>query len=212
MQDNPDEPSPWGSPGASPRHTRPPTFNSLAGDPSQTPFGYESNNDSSAVSRADTDDLEDDGFRDSGAAETRPDDVFYEQKARSDETRDIPPGQPSVQQPPPEPPQKSPEQEQAAAEGQPAKPAAPQPRLQAKVTGLERTGKKDPILRFDIHVCLILSESCRYVIANNCRRTSPGSGPLSTATSAGSTPSSSSWQSTSYPPTQRPSSPPCLLP
>ena len=33
----------------------------------------------------------------------------------------------------------------------------PQPksnwRLQAKITGLERTGKKDPVLRFDVHVC-----------------------------------------------------------
>ncbi|KAG5922139.1 hypothetical protein E4U42_005588 [Claviceps africana] len=34
----------------------------------------------------------------------------------------------------------------------------PQPRsqfkLQAKITGLERTGKKDPVLRFDVHVGL----------------------------------------------------------
>ena len=29
----------------------------------------------------------------------------------------------------------------------------PQYKLQAKITGLERTGKKDPILRFDVHVC-----------------------------------------------------------
>lgn len=33
-------------------------------------------------------------------------------------------------------------------------PPAPQYKLQAKVTGLERTGRKDPILRFDIHVCV----------------------------------------------------------
>ena len=30
---------------------------------------------------------------------------------------------------------------------------APQYKLQAKITGLERTGRKDPILRFDVHVC-----------------------------------------------------------
>ena len=166
MQDTADEPSPWGSPGPSPRHQRPPTFNSIADDPNQTPFGYESNNESSAVSRADTDDLEGDTLPDPDAAKVRSDDVFREQKARSGETRDIPPAQtsaqPSVQQPPPEPPQKSQEQvramghgQQAAAatEGQPARPAAPQPRLQAKITGLERTGKKDPIMRFDVHVC-----------------------------------------------------------
>ena len=29
----------------------------------------------------------------------------------------------------------------------------PQYKLQAKITGLERTGRKDPILRFDVHVC-----------------------------------------------------------
>jgi hypothetical protein len=34
-----------------------------------------------------------------------------------------------------------------------AKPSAPQYKLQAKITALERTGKKDPILRFDVHVC-----------------------------------------------------------
>ena len=28
----------------------------------------------------------------------------------------------------------------------------PQHKLQAKITGLERTGRKDPILRFDVHV------------------------------------------------------------
>lgn len=32
------------------------------------------------------------------------------------------------------------------------KPLQPQYRLTAKITGLERTGKKDPILRFDVHV------------------------------------------------------------
>uniref|UniRef100_A0A8H7TW28 Uncharacterized protein n=1 Tax=Bionectria ochroleuca TaxID=29856 RepID=A0A8H7TW28_BIOOC len=35
---------------------------------------------------------------------------------------------------------------------QPQKPAQPQHRLQAKITGLERTGKKDPVLRFDVYV------------------------------------------------------------
>lgn len=30
----------------------------------------------------------------------------------------------------------------------------PQYKLQAKVTALERTGRKDPVLRFDVYVCL----------------------------------------------------------
>lgn len=41
---------------------------------------------------------------------------------------------------------------QPGYEQPPQKPAGPQYRLQAKITGLERTGKKDPILRFDVHV------------------------------------------------------------
>lgn len=34
-----------------------------------------------------------------------------------------------------------------------ARQAAPTYRLQGKITALERTGKKDPILRFDVYVC-----------------------------------------------------------
>lgn len=33
-----------------------------------------------------------------------------------------------------------------------ARPPAPAYKIQGKITGLERTGKKDPVLRFDIHV------------------------------------------------------------
>lgn len=35
---------------------------------------------------------------------------------------------------------------------QPSQPRAPTYKIQAKITGLERSGKKDPILRFDVHV------------------------------------------------------------
>ena len=31
----------------------------------------------------------------------------------------------------------------------------PQYKLQAKITSIERTGKKDPAIRFDVHVCLV---------------------------------------------------------
>lgn len=37
---------------------------------------------------------------------------------------------------------------------QTSRPPAPAYKIQGKITGLERTGKKDPILRFDIHVGL----------------------------------------------------------
>jgi hypothetical protein len=39
----------------------------------------------------------------------------------------------------------------------------PQYKLQAKITGLERTGRKDPILRFDVHVrtrSIVISKTC----------------------------------------------------
>lgn len=35
---------------------------------------------------------------------------------------------------------------------QTSRPPAPVYKIQAKITGLERTGKKDPVLRFDVHV------------------------------------------------------------
>lgn len=37
---------------------------------------------------------------------------------------------------------------------QPQPPQGPQYKLQAKITGLERAGRKDPIMRFDVHVCI----------------------------------------------------------
>lgn len=43
-------------------------------------------------------------------------------------------------------------QPQAGQEQQPRRQTQPQYKLQAKITGLERTGRKDPILRFDVHV------------------------------------------------------------
>lgn len=205
MQDPSDEPSPWGSPGPSPGQGRTPNFGSIAEDPSQTPFGYDSNTESSAVSRAGTEDLENDGFSGSDTTRVATGDLFPEQVERPAETRDVPHDQISapgpVQHPPPETPQKSQEQVramegqgqgQAAPEAQPAKPAAPQPRLQAKITGLERTGKKDPIFRFDVHVGLRPPPIHREPVPDARRRTSPASARHSTATSAASTPSSSS--------------------
>lgn len=38
----------------------------------------------------------------------------------------------------------------------PARPAPPQYKLQAKINGLERSGRKDPILRFDVYVLRLI--------------------------------------------------------
>lgn len=45
----------------------------------------------------------------------------------------------------------------------PQQPQAPQYKLQAKITGLERTGRKDPILRFDVHVCNGIHYNYQYM-------------------------------------------------
>lgn len=51
-----------------------------------------------------------------------------------------------------------------------SRPAAPAYKIQAKITGLERTGKKDPILRFDVHVgCLYAEGRCAQTMADSFR-------------------------------------------
>ncbi len=54
----------------------------------------------------------------------------------------------------PAPPEPAPHSHPSYSAPRPAAPRAnvPQYRLQAKITGLERTGRKDLILRFDVHV------------------------------------------------------------
>lgn len=87
-------------------------------------------------------------------------------------------------------------QEQAQAR----KPTQPQYKLQAKITGLERAARKDPILRFDVHVSPDYSSLPPYLdlvsSANRHRPTSPSSERLNSETSGVCTPSSSSWQNT----------------
>lgn len=49
------------------------------------------------------------------------------------------------------------------------KPTQPVYKLQAKITGLERAARKDPILRFDVHVRLLVPCSPRTQIHTDCR-------------------------------------------
>lgn len=42
---------------------------------------------------------------------------------------------------------------------QPQRQNLPQYKLQAKITSLERTGRKDPVLKFDVHVCVGTSDA-----------------------------------------------------
>lgn len=152
--EHPAEASPWGnSPSSSPRHNRT-AFGALVGDPPSSPFPSASNNG-----------LHDDGgFGASDTEYRRPDTA-----STVSHTTDEPPlADPysehprySAEQGPLSPPPQQQQQQQAQQQQQqqppkpaqqPRKPPPPQFKLQAKITGLERTGRKDPILRFDVHV------------------------------------------------------------
>ncbi len=76
-------------------------------------------------------------------------------------------------------------------------------KLQAKVTALERTGRKDPIIRFDVYVS---DSTCRLIVkANRSRQTCRNSERLNLEMSVEPIPSLSSWPNTSFPPIPKPS-------
>lgn len=79
----------------------------------------------------------------------------------------------AVEQPPygtqnPQQQSQIPARYQTGARQHPKQPA-PVYRIQAKITGLERTGKKDPVLRFDVHVSKF-SSGARLFRANTAPR------------------------------------------
>lgn len=162
--DNPAGASPWGSsPGSSPQHGRT-TFSTISDHPSSpTTYGYEppaANNSLSQEHSA----LPSSAFgqpRTTTSEDAEPDADADESTTEATESQ-ISTSRPPVfgqEQRQIEAPQTLPDQQQPAEQSAPPgqetqskKPPQPQFRLQAKITGLERTGKKDPILRFDVHV------------------------------------------------------------
>ncbi|KAK4149560.1 hypothetical protein C8A00DRAFT_18759 [Chaetomidium leptoderma] len=165
------EASPWGSSPSSPRQTRT-TFGSLEGDGPSSPFRYPNSNNG----------LDDGGFTGSDTEYRRPDtastvshttetpseasapaEQYQEQESVAGDQAPLSP-QPQQQQqqqqqqhaPKPDQPQRAQEQQQ------PRKPPPPQFKLQAKITGLERTGRKDTILRFDVHTNLPAFRTTQY--------------------------------------------------
>lgn len=81
------------------------------------------------------------------------------------------------------------------AEHQVRRPTQPMYKLQAKITGLERAARKDPILRFDVHVSISLRVTDFRCDAESRRQTSLISEPPNSVMSGACTPSSSSWPS-----------------
>jgi len=156
-EENPSGASPWASPGHSPQHSRT-TFGTIGAEPPQSPYrGFGANPTSNG-------EQEGGGF---GAGEheyARPDTASTISGAdtRVDETSTVAPSVADSEQtdgfvagqgqtPMPEQ-ARGPPRLAGESEGQNRKPTQPQYKLQAKITGLERTGRKDPILRFDVHV------------------------------------------------------------
>lgn len=153
--------SPWGSsPVSSPRHARTSSFPTSADGPS-SPKPY---NSKSVNARYSHDGSIGDGAYNPAESETGTESVADSDDRRPDtaESGQSQPGFGARQQQ-----QQAPVQQQYQAQvhrpepqryhGRPhaqqqQPPPTPQYKLQAKITGLERTGRKDPILRFDIHV------------------------------------------------------------
>ncbi|KAL7789542.1 vacuolar protein sorting-associated protein Vps17 [Trichoderma ceciliae] len=143
--------SPWGNtPGSSPQHDRT-AFASLTGDAPVSAFPY------TPPSSNDLGPSADDVFPQSGVATPAAGGGEQNEAAlpASSEPGTVPQSAGS---------EGAPQSTEAQSEDaqQPRKPPQPQFRLQAKITGLERTGKKDPILRFDVHTNLPRFRTTQY--------------------------------------------------
>ncbi|KAG4439627.1 hypothetical protein IFR05_004876 [Cadophora sp. M221] len=161
--DNPAGASPWGSsPVPSPQHARTSSF-PTSGDVPPSPTPYSSNTPGAGYSNDDiiggggyqrpessagTESVaESDGHRPDTAESVRS--QTEQQPFLAGQQQQAPAQQQYQAQPHRAEPQRY---HTNARQQQPAQ--APQYKLQAKITGLERTGRKDPILRFDIHTNL----------------------------------------------------------
>jgi hypothetical protein len=163
--DHPAGASPWGSsPGSSPQHTRT-TFGQVTSEPPASPFGSSTarNNgihhehDSGGFAGSET------GFGGSTAAGSVTDSQPEEPGSQAESQGSVPGHWPQASQeseedrtlgsrPSTEVDPRQQEYARQAQEAQTRRQTGPQYKLQAKITGLERTGRKDPILRFDVHV------------------------------------------------------------
>lgn len=198
--------SPWGSsPVQSPQHSRT-GFAPIPGENGSSPFPYspppgilEASGDADGFQRSDTANTE------SG---TEGGDLDQSATLASSTTEFAGESHPHASQPPQqvgESQPRAPGSNRQAEQAQQIPPAQqrPQFKLQAKITGLERTGKKDPVLRFDVHVGIVCSATWPHVaclLLTVIRQTSRRSEPRSIEMSDASTPSLSSSDSISYRP------------
>ncbi|KAK9422744.1 hypothetical protein SUNI508_00607 [Seiridium unicorne] len=147
--------TPWGSsPPATPRRNES-TFSSLG---NEATYGYGAQDGSNGQGQ---NDLTGNAFRRPGTSSSSASGPNFVESQPSDASQQSEFGQPQQQHQQAQPahsqeqgaPQQQPQGQgqPAPQEQQPRRPTQPQYKLQAKITGLERTGRKDPILRFDVH-------------------------------------------------------------
>ncbi|KAG0646922.1 Vacuolar sorting-associated 17 [Hyphodiscus hymeniophilus] len=162
--DNPAGASPWGtSPAPSPQHARTSSFPTSTDAPSSpTPY---SANQSRTTSYGGDDTIGGGSYTraESSAgnesvteSDTQRPDTAESLRSQPEEQRSFSGQQrqqASIQQQYPEQ-QRQEQHRYPGGPRQPQQPQGPQYKLQAKITGLERTGRKDPILRFDVHTNL----------------------------------------------------------
>lgn len=155
--------SPWGnSPGSSPHHTRT-GFAPVAGENGSSPFPYSPQPGGLEASS------DGEGFQRPGTATTESGteggDVEQSTTLGSSVTESASESHPEVSQasqasqPTGQQPASGLRRQAEQAQQPPPAQQRPQFKLQAKITGLERTGKKDPVLRFDVHVGAITKVS-----------------------------------------------------
>lgn len=160
--------SPWGSsPVASPQHARTNSYGTTEIPPSPTPYTPTRN---TSYSQEDS--------IGGGSMYSRPESSAGESTTEGEEQQ-RPDTAESVAIDPQSALAGHQQQQQAAAQPQryhqnvraqqqpqQAQQQASQYKLQAKITGLERTGRKDPILRFDVHVCSYASGDIWFLICS----------------------------------------------
>ncbi|KAK4180834.1 putative vacuolar protein sorting-associated protein 17 [Triangularia setosa] len=182
QDDHAAEASPWGnSPSSSPRQDRSGFGSSIAGltgDAPPSPYRFPSSSSNNGLH-------DDGGFGASDSDYKRPDTASTVSagdtpavESSVDETGGVQhytenqasgaggqgplsPG-PQHQQPPNPAAERAHQGQEQQQQQQPRRSQAPQFKLQAKITGLERTGKKDPILRFDVHTNLPAFRTTQY--------------------------------------------------
>jgi hypothetical protein len=149
--DNPAEASPWGSsPAPSPQHNRT-SFNPTPEAPGSPVYGQNrphGDNYTSDSGIAGGPGLSDEA-ENAHAYDQRQDTTEPNVEHQGPQPVEQQPADYSEQQRQPHPGQDAQRQQRAP---QPAARQGPHYKLQAKITGLERVGRKDPILRFDVHV------------------------------------------------------------